>query len=173
MHQSVVVFETSPNVGWEVGETPGVLLGFLVDPEHEAYQELAVAKDPDQESEVRARVNQGLQAVDRVPHCKTLHLVIGLPRAVVVPGTNDLLAIAIQYDECSHSQSVLCSPIELHMHRLTQCKACFGWEVRWLLERHLIHCHVVQQLVHHPFLQSQCQLLVHLQLLWRGTSLVN
>ena len=38
----------------------GVSLGFLVDPEHEAYQELAVAKDPDRESEVWARVNQCL-----------------------------------------------------------------------------------------------------------------
>ena len=35
----------------------GVSLGFLVDPEHEAYQELAIAKDPDRELEVWARVD--------------------------------------------------------------------------------------------------------------------
>ena len=38
----------------------GMSLGFLVDPEHEAYQELAVAKDPDRELEIRARVDQCL-----------------------------------------------------------------------------------------------------------------
>ena len=38
----------------------GVSLGLLVDPEHESYQELAVAKDPDGESENRAGVNQCL-----------------------------------------------------------------------------------------------------------------
>ena len=36
----------------------GMSLGLLVDPEHEAYQELAVAKDPDQETEIRAGVDQ-------------------------------------------------------------------------------------------------------------------
>ena len=36
----------------------GVSLGFLVDLKHEAYQELAIAKDPDWESEVWARVDQ-------------------------------------------------------------------------------------------------------------------
>ena len=35
----------------------GVSLGLLVDPEHEAYQELAIAKDPDRESEIQARVD--------------------------------------------------------------------------------------------------------------------
>ena len=35
----------------------GVSLGFLIDPEHEAYQELAIAKNPDQESEVQAIVD--------------------------------------------------------------------------------------------------------------------
>ena len=34
----------------------GVSLGSLADVEHEAYQELAVAKDPDWELEVRLRV---------------------------------------------------------------------------------------------------------------------
>ena len=38
----------------------GMFLGLLVDPEHEAYQELAVAKDSDRESEVRAGVDQCL-----------------------------------------------------------------------------------------------------------------
>ena len=38
----------------------GVLLGFLVDPEHESYQKLAVAKDSDRESEIRAGVDQRL-----------------------------------------------------------------------------------------------------------------
>ena len=38
----------------------GMLLGFLVDPEHEAYQEIAVTKDPDRESKIRTRVDQYL-----------------------------------------------------------------------------------------------------------------
>ena len=38
----------------------GVLLGLLVDLEHESYQELAVAKDPDRESEIQAGVDQCL-----------------------------------------------------------------------------------------------------------------
>ena len=38
----------------------GMLLGLLVDPEHETYQELAVAKDPDWKLEIRAGVNQCL-----------------------------------------------------------------------------------------------------------------
>ena len=38
----------------------GVSLGLFVDPEHEAYQELAVAKEPDRESEVWAGVDQCL-----------------------------------------------------------------------------------------------------------------
>ena len=38
----------------------GMSLGFFVDPEHETYQELAVAKDPDRESEIRAGVDQCL-----------------------------------------------------------------------------------------------------------------
>ena len=35
----------------------GMSLGLLVDPEHEVYQELAVAEDPDRESEVWVSVN--------------------------------------------------------------------------------------------------------------------
>ena len=73
----------------------GVSLGLLVDPEHEVYQELAVAKDPDRESEVWARVGQCLQAMDSVPHRKALCLVIGSAWAVVSSGTNDLLSFAI------------------------------------------------------------------------------
>ena len=46
---------------------------------------------------------------------------------------NDLLTIAIQYDESSHSHSILCSPIKLHMHHLTWCKVFLGREVRQLL----------------------------------------
>ena len=38
----------------------GVPLGLLIDPEHESYQELAVAKDPDRESEIWAGVDQCL-----------------------------------------------------------------------------------------------------------------
>ena len=38
----------------------GVSLGLLIDPKHEAYQELAVAKDPDRESEIRVGINQCL-----------------------------------------------------------------------------------------------------------------
>ena len=38
----------------------GVSLGILVDPEHESYQKLAVAKDSDRESEIRAGVDQRL-----------------------------------------------------------------------------------------------------------------
>ena len=38
----------------------GVLLGLLVDPEHEADQELPVTKYPDRELEVWSRVKQGL-----------------------------------------------------------------------------------------------------------------
>ena len=106
-------------------------------------------------------------------HCKTLHLIVGLPRAIEAPSANDLLTIAIQYDKASHSYSILCSPIELHMHCLTWCKARFGREVRRLLKRHLGRCHVVQQLIHCSFLQGQCQLFMHLQLLWSGTLVVD
>ena len=73
----------------------GVLLGLLVDPEHEVYQELAIAKDPDQELEVRARVCQGLQTVNHVLHHKTLCLIVGLPRPIIEPSANDLLTITI------------------------------------------------------------------------------
>ena len=38
----------------------GMSLGLLVDPEHEMYQELAIAKDPNRELEVWARVDQCL-----------------------------------------------------------------------------------------------------------------
>ena len=73
----------------------GMLLGLLVDPEHKAYQELAVAKDPDRESEIRAGVDQCLQAVDGIPHSETFCLVICSALPVVAPGTNDLLPFAI------------------------------------------------------------------------------
>ena len=38
----------------------GMSLGLLVNPEHEAYQELAVAKDPDRELEIRVGIDQCL-----------------------------------------------------------------------------------------------------------------
>ena len=38
----------------------GMLLGLFIDLKHEAYQELAVAKDPDRESEIWAGVDQRL-----------------------------------------------------------------------------------------------------------------
>ena len=107
----------------------GVSLRLLVDPEHEADQELAVAKDPDRESEVRAGVDQCLQAMDGIPHRKALCLVIGSAWSVISPGTNDLLSFAIQDDESSCSYSVLRPPIKLHMHCLPLCKARLWWKV--------------------------------------------
>ena len=109
----------------------------------------------------------------RIPHCKALHLIVGSPGAIIALSTDDLLSFAIQYDKPSCSYSILCSHIELHMHHLPWCKAHFGRVVRWLLEHRLLRCHVVQQLVHRPFLQGWCQLLVHLQLLWSNAVLVN
>ena len=70
-------------------------LGLLVDLEHETYQELDVAKDPDRESEIRAGVNQCLQAVDGVPHSEAFCLVVRLAWSVIVSGANDLLSLAI------------------------------------------------------------------------------
>ena len=96
----------------------GVSLGLLVDSEHKAYQELAVAKDPDRESEVWARVNQCLQAMDGIPHRKALCLVIGSAWTVISSGTNNLLSFAIQDDEASSSYSVLSPSVKLHMHCL-------------------------------------------------------
>ena len=57
-HQST----QGPFGSFDVLERPvdGMSLGLLVDPEQKAYQELAVAKDPDRESEIRAEVDQCL-----------------------------------------------------------------------------------------------------------------
>ena len=70
-------------------------LELLVDPEHKTYQELAVAKDPDRKLEIRAGIDQFLQAVDGIPHSKAFCLVICLAWPVVAPSANDLLPFAI------------------------------------------------------------------------------
>ena len=73
----------------------GVSLGLLVDPEHESYQKLAVAKDSDRESEIGAGVDQRLQAVDGIPHSKAFCLVVCSAWSVIASGANDLLSLAI------------------------------------------------------------------------------
>ena len=93
-------------------------LGLLVDSEHKAYQELAVAKDPDRKSEVGAGVDQCLQAMDGVVHREALCLVIGSAWSVISSGMNDLLSFTIQDDESSSSYSVLSPSVKLHMHCL-------------------------------------------------------
>ena len=59
------------------------------------------------------------------------------------------------------------------MHCLSQRKARFWRKVRRHLYGRLGHCHIIQQLVHCPLLQSWQQFLMHLQLAGSGVALID
>ena len=114
-----------------------------------------------------------MQTVDGIPHCKASDLIICSAWPVLAPCANNLLFITAQYDESSHSHSVLRSSIKQHMHCFSRHEVRFRWKVHGRLEGRFGRGHVVQQLVHCPLLLGWHQLLVHLQLSRSGVLLID